>query len=101
MRQNVNASLFCHTLLTKGVAGFNKSLRLSVPLLGFRQLRSKLLAGRLHTSTVNGGDERPTKHYWCRYYEICCCDVARRSLFLSCEGKERMKCIEEGRGEVC
>jgi hypothetical protein len=36
-----------HTLFTKGVAGMNKSLRLSVPLLlGSGQLRSKVLAGR-------------------------------------------------------
>jgi hypothetical protein len=51
-----------HTLFAKGVqTGMNKSLRQSVPLLlGSRQLRSKLLAGR-HTSTADGGGERPKR----------------------------------------
>jgi hypothetical protein len=48
-----------HALVAKIVTGINESLRLSVPLLGHRQLRSKCLAGRLHTSTVDGGGERP------------------------------------------
>ena len=55
MRQNLIASArsLGHTLFAKKtVAEKNESLRLSVPLLGFRQLRSKLLAGR-HTSTVD------------------------------------------------
>jgi hypothetical protein len=50
--------VYGHTLLTKRVAGKNETLRRTVPPLGFRQLRSKRLAGR-HTSTVDGGGERP------------------------------------------
>jgi hypothetical protein len=75
----------CDALLPQIVALVNFKLRLSVPLLGFRQLRSKLLAGR-HTSTV---DVRRRETQTLLLHR-CCCDVAspRQPPCSSC-GKER------------